>query len=159
MTTLCRFVFENTISYLDEAPVYTVLISFFSQKKKYNIYFLFWLLRRFSKEPFIIVIFQLCPLGKKTANRQEHCLAIGKKKRKRENVVCFLAQRFPIQVTLSLLFSLLSADTKSHMWDWKYMFYAAWRNGCIEAQSSHFYSFVPRWRGNEGEEQMLLLRE
>lgn len=61
--------------------------------------------------------------------------------------------------SVSVLFFPLCADTNSYMGGWKYMFYAARRDGCIKAQSSHFYSFVSRWRGNEGVKQMPLLRE
>lgn len=50
-------------------------------------------------------LFQLCPLGKKTTHRQEYCLAIGTE-------VYILAQQFLIEVSLSLLFFSLSADTK-----------------------------------------------
>lgn len=94
-------------------------------------------------------LFQLCPLGKKTTNRQEYYLAIRKKK------IGILAQQFLIRVCLSFSFPSLQIQICT----WEAGNICFMRLGCIKAQSSHFYSFVSRWRGNEGVKQMPLLRE
>lgn len=72
-----------------------------------GITYIFYLIAEaFFKSPFHKNdLFQLCLLGKKTTNRQ-----VLKKKRRN---VCLLAQQFLIQVSLSLLFSSLFADTKN----------------------------------------------
>lgn len=99
-------------------------------------YIFYLIAETFFKRPFHKNdLFQLCPLGKKTRNRQEFCLAIGKKRER----LCFSTVIPDSRVSVSF-FSLPSLQM-SHMGE-KYMCYAAWRDVYIKPQSSHFYSFV-----------------
>lgn len=85
-------------------------------------------------------LFQLCPLGKKTTNRQEYYLAIRKKKNRH------FSTAIP-DSSVSVLFFSLSADTNLHMGGWKYMFYAAWLHKSTK-QSFLFIclSLTGKWR-------------
>lgn len=85
-------------------------------------------------------LFQLCPLGKKTTNRQEYCLAIRKKKNRH------FSTAIP-DSSVSVLFFSLSADTNLHMGGWKYMFYVAWLHKSTK-QSFLFIclSLTGKWR-------------
>lgn len=76
-------------------------------------------------------LFQLCPLGKKTTNRQEYCLAIRKKK-------THFSTAIPDSSVSVLFFPSLQIQIRT----WEAGNICFMRLGCIKAQSSHFYSFV-----------------